>query len=182
LVVEESDNVITVGTRAINDNIELSIQVPFNTSLKLHAVNGGDILVDHIVGDVEINNTNGNATATHISGAAVVHALNGKVLVSLDKVTADKPMSFSSLNGQIDVTYPPDIKATLNMKSEQGEIYSDFDIAMSKTKAKVEQSSQGRRGRYRISMEKGMEGTINGGGQQLTFKNFNGDIYIRKGK
>src|SRR5579864_1437625 len=57
LVVEESDNVITVGTRAVNENIEVTIQVPFNTSLKLHAVNGGDIVVDHIVGDVEINNT-----------------------------------------------------------------------------------------------------------------------------
>ena len=32
MVVEESDNVITEGTRAINDNIELNIQVPFNTS------------------------------------------------------------------------------------------------------------------------------------------------------
>ena len=109
---------------------ELSIQVPYNTSLKLHATNGGDIVVDHIVGEVEIDNTNGNATATHVSGAAVVHALNGKVLVSLDKVSGDKPMSFSSLNGDIDVTLPADMKARVKLKSDNGAIYSDFDIAL----------------------------------------------------
>jgi hypothetical protein len=50
--------------------------------------------------------------------------------VKFDKVTPAKPMSFSSLNGDIDVTFPPDIKARLKLKSEQGDIYSDFDIQM----------------------------------------------------
>src|SRR5580698_6538723 len=74
LSVEESDNVITVGTRSMNENVEINIQVPFNTSLKLHDVNGGEVSVDHIVGDVEVDVTNGRATATHISGSAIVHA------------------------------------------------------------------------------------------------------------
>ena len=57
-----------------------------------------------------------------------MHALNGKVLVTLDKVTADKPMSFSSLNGDIDVTLPADMKARVKLKTDNGEVYSDFDI------------------------------------------------------
>src|SRR5438270_1135681 len=183
LVVEESDNVITVGTRAINDSIELTIQVPFNTSLKLHAVNGGDIVVDHIIGDVEINNTNGNATATHISGAAVVHALNGKVLVSLDKVTADKPMSFSSLNGDIDVTLPTDVKARVKLKSDNGAVYSDFDIAMdaSARKPAVQENGSGK-GKYRVQFDRVMYGALNGGGPEMQLTTFNGNIYIRKAK
>src|SRR5579871_2309779 len=103
LSVEENDNVVTVGTRSMNENVEINIQVPFDTSLKLHDVNGGEIQVDHVNGDVEVDVTNGRATATHISGSAIVHALNDRVLVTLDKVTPDKPMSFSSLNGDIDV-------------------------------------------------------------------------------
>jgi len=35
---EESDNVVTVGTRSLNENVEINIQVPFDTSLKLHDV------------------------------------------------------------------------------------------------------------------------------------------------
>ena len=185
LNVEEADNVITVGTgwRSMNENLELSIQVPYNTSLKLSATNGGDIIVDHITGDVEINNTNGNATATHISGSAIVHALNGKVLASLDRVTPDKPMSFSSLNGDIDVTLPADVKAKVKMKSDNGEIYSDFDVKLDATSRQpiIEDNRSGR-GRYRVRFDRGTYGTINGGGPEIQFTTFNGNIYIRKTK
>lgn len=181
LSVEESDNVITVGTRAINDNVQLNIQVPFNTSLKLHAVNGGDIVVDHIIGDVEIDNTNGNATATHVSGAAVIHALNGKVLVSLDKVTADKPMSFSSLNGDIDVTLPADVKARVRLKTDNGAVYSDFDVAVdSSARQPIVQESRSGKGRYRVQFDRSINALINGGGPEVQFTTFNGNIYIRK--
>jgi DUF4097 and DUF4098 domain-containing protein YvlB len=183
LAIEESDNVITVGTRAFNENISLNIQVPFNTSVKLHSVNGGDIIVDHITGEVEIDNTNGNATATHISGTAIVHALNGKVLVSFDRISGDKPMSFSSLNGDIDVTLPADTKARLKMKTDNGSVYSDFDITLEPTARKptVEENNSGK-GKYRVRFDKTMYGMINGGGQELALTTFNGGIYLRKAK
>jgi putative adhesin len=183
LSVEESDNVITVGTRSLNENVDISIQVPFNTSLKLHDVNGGEISVDHIVGDVEIDVTNGKATATHISGSAIVHALNDRVLVTLDKITADKPMSFSSLNGDIDVTLPADLKAKVKLKSDNGEVYSDFDIKVDASSRKpiVEDSNSGH-GKYRVQFDRATYGLINGGGPELQLTTFNGNIYIRKAK
>lgn len=176
LSVEESDNVLTVGTRSLNENIALNIQVPFDTSVKLHDVNGGEVSVDHIVGDVEIDVTNGRATATHISGSAVVHALNDRVLVTFDKVTADKPMSFSSLNGDIDVTLPADAKARLKLKSDNGAVYSDFDIQVDSSARKP--TVQG----HRIQFDRAMYGTINGGGPEMQLTTFNGNIYIRKAK
>jgi DUF4097 and DUF4098 domain-containing protein YvlB len=183
LSVEESDNVVTVGTRSINDNVEINIQVPFNTSLKLHDVNGGEISVDHIVGDVEIDVTNGRATATHISGSAIVHALNDRVLVTLDKITADKPMSFSSLNGDIDVTLPADLKAKVKLKSDNGAVYSDFDIQVDAAARKpVVQDSGSGHGKYRVQFDRAMYGIINGGGPEMQLTTFNGNIYIRKAK
>ena len=183
LTVEESENVVRVGTRAINEDIQLSIQVPYNTSLKLHTVNGGDIVVDHIVGDVELEDTNGKITATHISGTAVVNALNGKVLVTFDKISGDKPMSFSSLNGDIDVTFPADVKAKLKLKTDNGAIYSDFDIQVDSTARKpIVQDSRSGHGKYQVSFDKAMYGQINGGGPDMQLTTFNGNIYIRKAK
>jgi len=183
LSIEESDNVIKVGTRAINDNIDLIIQVPYATSVKLSATNGGDIIVDHVSGDVEVNNTNGNATATHITGSAVVHALNGKVVVTLDRITPDKPMSFSSLNGDIDVTLPGDIKARVKMKSDNGEIYSDFDVKLdASARQPVVEDQRSEHGKYRVRFDKVVYGMINGGGPEVQFTTFNGNIYIRKAK
>ncbi|HYL35752.1 MAG TPA: DUF4097 family beta strand repeat-containing protein [Bryobacteraceae bacterium] len=183
LVAEESDNVITVGTRQINEPVSLTIQVPLDTTLKLHLVNGREINVDRIAGDVEIDSTNGSATATHISGAALVHALNGKVLVSFDKLASDKPMSFSSLNGDIDVTLPGDAKARVRLKTDNGAAYTDFDITLDASSRKpIVQDNTSGRGKYRVQFDRTLYGAINGGGPELQLTTFSGSIYLRKAK
>lgn len=182
LEVEEEDNVVKVSTghRSLNQAKVLSIQVPTNTSVKLSTVNDGDIEVEGISGEIEVNNTNGSVYLRKISGSAVAHALNGELTVDFVSVTPNKSMSFSSLNGTIEVTFPTDTKASLDLKSERGEIYTDFDIVMEKSTAKIEEEGKGKR--RRVVMEKGMRGAINGGGAEFLFKNFNGDIIIRKKK
>jgi hypothetical protein len=184
LSVEEDDNVVEVstGSRGGSRTIDLTIQVPMNCSMKLSTINDGDIEVSNVNGDLEINNTNGSVTLSGISGSAVAHALNGNVIVTFLKVNPQRPMSFSSLNGKIDVTLPSDTKATLYLKDEMGEIYSDFDMKVESATTKMEEGGKGKKGKYHLTMEKGMRGVINGGGTEMQFSNFNGDIYIRKGK
>lgn len=46
----------------------------------------------------------------------------------------------------------------------------------------ITEDSRNKSGRYRVHIDKTMYGTINGGGPEIQFKNFNGSIYIRKGK
>ena len=182
LTAEEEDNTVSISTglRGISQQIDLVIQVPTACSMKLSTVNGGDIQVENVNGDLELNNTNGSITLKKIAGSAVAQTVNGEVRVEFTKVTADKAMSFISLNGDIDVTFPASLKATVQLKSEQGEIYSDFDVQMQKTDARVDKNERGK-GKYRVTVEKTMRGTINGGGQEIQFSNFNGSIYIRKG-
>ena len=182
LTVEEEDNTVTISTglRGISEQIDLVIQVPTACSMKLSTVNGGDIQVENVNGDLEVNNTNGSITLKKIAGSAVAQTVNGEVRVEFTRVNADKAMSFITLNGDIDVTFPASLKAMVHLKSEQGEIYSDFDVQMQKTEARVDRNEQGK-GKYRVTMEKAMRGTINGGGQEIQFSNFNGSIYIRKG-
>ncbi len=182
LTVEEDNNEVTVSTgyRSIHENKTLTIQVPTNTSLKLSTVNEGDIEVEGVNGEIEVNNTNGSVHLKRISGSVVAHALNGDLTADFVAVTPNKSMSFSSLNGDIEVIFPPTLKATLNLKVEQGEIYTDFDVKMEKSVPKIEEEGRGKR--RRVVMEKGMRGSINGGGAEILFKNFTGDIVIRKRK
>jgi len=184
LTVEEDDNTVSVGNsgRWGTRKIDLDIQVPVNCSMKLSTVNDGNISVSNVHGELDVNNTNGSVTLKEISGSVVAHALNGDILVTMNEVNPDKPMSFSSLNGEIDVTLPSTVKASLQISDEQGEVYSDFDMQMEKSKPVVEESPAKKGGRYKVTLDKGMKGTINGGGQEIQFKNFNGNIYIRKGK
>lgn len=183
LTVEEENNVMKIDVQSHRRSMDVVLQVPVKTSLNLHSVNNGNVTVENVTGDIEVNNLNGQITLTGVGGSVVAHALNGKITATLREVDASKPMSFSSLNGNIDVTLPQSIKANLNLQTVRGEVYSDFDVVLGATPPKVEETSREEgKGRYRVSTGRGVVGKVNGGGQDLTFKNMNGNIYIRKGK
>lgn len=182
LEVEESNNVVSISTESWKYAVDITIQVPRASSLELHLTNDGDIVVENVSGEIEVENVNGSNTLRNISGNAVVNTVNGDVTVTMTRVTPDKPMSFSSMNGDVDVTLPADIKANVKMKSQQGEIYSDFDITLKPVPQKAEEVSKSGKGKYRISFEKNIYGAINGGGPEYSFNTFNGDVFIRKGK
>ena len=58
----------------------------------------------------------------------------------------------------------------------------DFDVALA-ARAPQQQTAEDSRaqgGRYKVKIDKGVRGTINGGGQEIQFRNFNGNIYIRR--
>jgi DUF4097 and DUF4098 domain-containing protein YvlB len=182
LEVEEESNRVDIGAASVQRTIDLTISVPLHSSLSLHTVNDGDISVSNVDGELDVNDVNGSVTLTGVSGTAVAHALNGKVLVTFNRINSTKPMAFSSLNGDIDVTFPADLKASLVISSDRGEVFSDFDVALA-ARAPQQQTAEdtrGQGGKYRVKIDKTIRGTINGGGQEMQFHNFNGNIYIRK--
>lgn len=182
LTVEEEDNVMSVGAASHTRSIDLTIQVPVKTSLKVSTVNNGHISIENVQGEVEANNVNGGIKITDVSGTVLANTTNGDVTVTFAKVAPDNPMSFVSFNGDVDVTLPANIKANVKMKSEQGEIYSDFDIKLDERSRLIKEDARDKGGRYRVRVESAMYGTINGGGPEYYFSTFNGTIYIRKTK
>ena len=161
LTVEEENNTVTIHGPAARSGSVL-VRVPRDTTVKLSCTNGGDIKLSGVTGDIELNNTNGGVTATNVSGSVIAHSLNGKVLVSLDRVAPDKPMSFSSLNGDVDVTLPAATRATLRMKSDNGEIYSDFEVRLAPNSSNVTvKDARSHGGKYRVKT-----GQVDGGHHQ----------------
>ena len=180
LSVEEENNEVRINTDSYMRPVDLTISVPVHTSLKLSAVNSGDIVVTGVDGELDVNDVNGSITLNNVSGSAVAHALNGRLLATFTRVN-QKPMAFSSLNGDIDVTFPADLKANLSLKSDRGDILSDFDVQI-QASAPQQTVEDARRhgGKYRVRFDKTVHATINGGGPEYQFTNFNGGIYIRK--
>ncbi len=180
LTVEEENNQVNINTESYARPVDLTISVPVHTSLHLRAVNDGDIVVTGVDGEMDIDNVNGSVTLNNIAGSAVAHALNGRLLVTFTRIN-QKPMAFSSLNGDIDVTFPADLKANVSLRSDMGDVFSDFDVQMKAASSQpIVEDSRGHGGKYRVKIDKTVRGTINGGGPELQFTNFNGQIYIRK--
>jgi hypothetical protein len=181
LSVEEENNEVNINTDSYMHAIDVTVSVPVHTSLKLRAVNDGDIVVTGVDGELDVDDINGSVTLNNIAGSAVAHALNGHLYATFTKVDPQKAMAFSSLNGDVDVTFPADLKANVSIRSDQGDVFSDFDIPLKAASSQpVVEDGRGHGGKYRVKIDKTIHGTINGGGPEIQFRNFQGKIYIRK--
>jgi Putative adhesin len=183
LDIAEENNVVNIKTASWNQAVDLVITVPRRSSLQLKCLNDGEISVDQVAGEIDADNLNGKVTLRNVSGSVVAHSLNGEVLVTLDQVDPSKPMSFSTMNGDIDVTLPDNLKANVRMKTDNGEIYSDFEVKLD-SGAQLQRNQSGRQqdGSYHLRFDRTLRGSINGGGPEFQFTTFNGQIYLRKRK
>ncbi|HSZ87568.1 MAG TPA: hypothetical protein VK787_16160 [Puia sp.] len=182
LTANEDDNIINVNTDNPNEAINLSLKIPQDVKLKLSTVNDGDITVNNIKGELEINNVNGAITLNNISGSVVASTINGDVITTFTAADSKAPMAFSSLNGNVDVTFPSNVQYNVKLKSDRGEIYTDFDMAIDKTEPKASSTNTNHSGMYELKKDDWITGKINGGGPEVMMKNMEGNIYIRKAK
>jgi hypothetical protein len=105
----------------------VTLTVPRQTAVIISNSFGGRITVKDTAGDVEVHNMNGEITLDQVSGGATVETMNGEVHATFARVPADKPLSFSSMNGEVEVRIPADTKANVRLRTQNGAIYTDFD-------------------------------------------------------
>ena len=181
LTIEEEENVIQVNVEEGKRAVDLVIQVPFSTSLRLSCRDDEKgVTVDRVDGEIEVDTSDGPITLTNVSGPVVADSSDGEIKAVFGKVIPGKPMSFSAMDGDIDITLPPDVKASLKMKTDEGQIFTDFDVRLTPTQQKKEEDDRKEGGGYRVSFEKVTLGLINGGGVEIQLTAYQGNIYIRK--
>ena len=180
LSATEKDNVVEIESDSWKRSIDLQIKVPQEFDLEVSTVNDGKLKIDNIIGKISAENVNGSIKMRSVSGSVLASTVNGEIEVLFNTVFPDDPMVFTTMNGDIEVTFPESLKASLKLKSDMGEIFTDFDIDITNTKPKVNKTEES--GTYKVTIEDWIYGTINGGGPEFTFKNYNGDIYIRMKK
>ncbi len=164
------------------DRLNIEIKIPKQTTLDLKTMNGS-ISVEGISGEMTIDAMNGHINVQDASGPVVAHSMNGRITASLAQVSAAKASSFSSMNGSIEVTLPADLKARLKMKTDHGEIYTDFDVKVDSATGSttIAQDGSGKNGLPGLPhTDRTLYGTINGGGPEMQFITYNGRIVIRK--
>ncbi|TGD82279.1 DUF4097 family beta strand repeat-containing protein [Hymenobacter wooponensis] len=180
VTAQEKDNHVYIKTQSWQNPVDFVIKVPRQFSLQIGTVNDGNISVQNVAGELEISNVNGSIRLDDVAGSAVLNTVNGDIITDFKDITSGVPMAFSSVNGKIDVSLPAKAKANMKLKSDRGEIYSDFDLAVDNNAPKVTRTAKD--GTYRVSVDSWTSGKINGGGAEFMMKTLNGNIYIRKAK
>jgi DUF4097 and DUF4098 domain-containing protein YvlB len=178
LEASENNNSVRISTDSWNNKMDLEIEVPSGFDLDVHTYNDGDLIITNVQGELTLTNYNGEITALNISGSVVATTYNGDIKVTFDKVTDNTPMSYSTYNGDVDLTFPATLKGTFKMKTEQGEIYTGFDMNVTSTGPTTTKDQKS--GGFKLVIDDWKKGDVGGGGALFTIKNYNGDIYLRK--
>ena len=174
----EYQNTVKIISNNWNEGVELVIEVPSTVSIKAKAYNDGDLEVSNITGDLELTNYNGGITALAVSGSVIAQTYNGDIKIVYEKLKPDTPLSYANYNGDIDITFPATLKATLKLKTNQGEIYTGFDGSV--VRSNPVQKSDSKSGAFKVVIDDWIKSEVNGGGPEITMKSYNGDIYVRK--
>jgi DUF4097 and DUF4098 domain-containing protein YvlB len=174
LEINERNNVISVALP--DDAVDLNIQVPVRTNLKVDKVGGGAVTIQGVDGDLEISTAAGPIRLIDVAGSVVAHSMAGDIIASLSRVTPDRPMAFTAFAGSVDVTLPATIKANVILVDNQGSVSTDFDVQIKSGRAPVSVADPAGKS------EPSIRGTVNGGGPDVELRTFAGNLYLRKRK
>jgi len=177
--VTEENNEVVVSASSFSRTYDLQIEVPLKANLELTTMNGR-ITVDDVEGELELSSMNDSIQLNNVAGSVVAHSMNGRVLAVLTRVAPQAAMAFTSMNGTVDVTLPASTKADLKLRSDQGDVFTDFDLQMQQSAAST--STSRNNDRFRIDVNRSITGTINGGGPDIELRTLNGSVILRKGK
>jgi hypothetical protein len=152
----EKDNVVTVDA-ASNDwgkgSGDFRLTVPRNTAIIVQNGWGGDITCSGIDGDIEINNTHGEIKLDDVAGGVVVGTMNGEIRASIRELREGKPLSFTSMNGEVVLRLPAAAKANVRLRTQNGSVLTDFEENVLVTK--IEAAAFTPRGRTAIIKSSG---------------------------
>lgn len=165
-VVKEGNSLIVTNLRK-SESAEIFL--PKNQKLSVTSTYNGDLSLNGFTNEVEATCTlNGGIKINGIKGPLTANTLNGEIEVVFDGISQKSPTTINTTNGAIDVSLAPNTAADIDISSWNGDMYSNFDI---KSDTKEDMKKVGSRK---------TQGTINGGGVNITLKSINGNIYLRK--
>jgi DUF4097 and DUF4098 domain-containing protein YvlB len=124
--VSQKDNVVTLDATAREWSGDLDLTVPRNTSIVVQNSLGGDIRCTGIRGDVEIHSMDGEIRLDEVAGGVVVDTMNGEIRANIRELRESKPLSLTSMNGEIVLRVPADAKANVRFRTQNGAVLTDF--------------------------------------------------------
>jgi hypothetical protein len=156
---------------------DFKLEVPQQTNLILKTVNEGDILVTNVKGDFIIRNVNGHIEMEGISGPVSCKTVNGRIRAVFQENPASACV-FDTVNGDLDVNFLPGLAADFQLKTFNGEIFSDFPVSYLPAKPGVEKREKG----HYVYRSHSLQGVrVGKGGPEIRMETLNGDIVIAKG-
>jgi hypothetical protein len=173
---EEKNNHISLVCMSNNKTVDFDIKIPRKFSLKVSSFDNGKIEIIRVSGNIEADNPFGDIILDNVAGSAVLNSVNGKIRAIFSAVDPASPMMFSSLEGNIELYIPEKVNANLKLRSENGDLFSEFTIKPLRRQTEVKNNDRGNV----YSLEDWTVGMLNNGGPEYFVSTYNGNIYLKK--
>ncbi|REJ76010.1 MAG: hypothetical protein DWQ47_10325 [Acidobacteria bacterium] len=149
-------------------SVSFEILVPYQTSLKLRAHNGG-ISIKSVQGDMDFSTLNGGLSLTDVAGDVKGRTTNGGVKVSLVGTTwSGTGLDVQTTNGGVKLALPTNYAANIETGTVNGGFKSDFP----------ELQVQKDPNQKYYQRNKNVSASLNGGGALIRVKTTNGGVKI----
>jgi hypothetical protein len=173
---EEKNNQVSLVCMSNNKTVDFDIKIPRKFSLKISSFDNGKIEIIHVSGSVEADNPFGDIILDNVAGSAVLNSVNGKIKAVFSSVDPASPMMFTSLEGNIELYFPEKVNSNIKLRSENGDLFTEFNIKPILRQTEVKKNAQG----SVYSLEDWTVGMLNNGGPEYFVSTFNGNIYLKK--
>jgi DUF4097 and DUF4098 domain-containing protein YvlB len=147
------------STRNNDVRVTFYVSVPENVDFLGTTVNG-DIEVHDLASDVEARSVNGDIEIS-TTGFAEASTVNGSIAAAMESYDVASGLSFSTVNGSIDLDLPDDVDAEVDARWVNGRLETDLPFE--------------RTGRVSRRSARGVFGN---GGPELNLRTVNGSIHV----
>ena len=155
---------------------DIVLQVPDKATVEASTVNGGDVIIQDLKSNGRASNVNGAVKLLNIDGNVSATTVNGDVEVKSNKLP-DTDTKFTTVNGAVRLTYPPQLAANIQYSSVSGDFYTDFDVTASPLK---EEKKKNGSTYYKVGGKNALQ--VGQGGPKIKITTVNGDMYLKKGE
>lgn len=151
--------------RNVNIDVDVDYEVQVPAGVKFEgAMVSGDITARGMASDVDVNTVDGDIFVS-TSGRAWANTVSGDMEIEMG-TTGNEDMDFHTVSGNITLWLPSSFAADVDFNSLSGDFDSDFDIAITRQRSRF--------------IGNQVEGTIGGGGIDLSVNTVSGDLRIRR--
>ncbi|HVS64730.1 MAG TPA: hypothetical protein VMT85_14640 [Thermoanaerobaculia bacterium] len=164
------------GYRVVYDFV---LRVPRRLDIDLRTVTDGEIDVAGVEGSFHLRNVNGGVRLLESAGAGTLETVNGGIVASFLVAPRDE-IEAHTINGDIELAFPPDLAADVQFKSMNGEMRvaarerGGWDLTAVPPQVRVEDRHDGTR--YRL--DRWSTWRIGAGGPTLRLETLNGDVIL----
>lgn len=161
----------TIQQVSTNSDNEYLVMVPKGVTIVYEhsSPHGDDVIFKDISSELEVTTNHSDVTLENVTGPMTINTVHGDIEGGFSAVNQSNPISIVSSHGDIDLGIPATTKALLKISTGWGEIYSDLDIKVDNNESSMKKYSAN-----------SVQGTINGGGVEMSIKSSHGSIYLRK--